>query len=113
MKLRTSTISIMIEQGLTNLPVLHNSFVSEKAKQGLGSLLYSGLSQMRIPVFDFLGEINKVVSSIFTQSKQTFFPSFLFCWQFREQKFDIPSEGTTIVALEAWYQYVLGPGTHA
>ena len=34
--LRTSTISITIEQGLTNLPVVHDSFVSEKAKRGLG-----------------------------------------------------------------------------
>jgi hypothetical protein len=76
MKLRTSTISIMIEQGLTNLPVVHDSFVSEKAKRGLGPLMCSGLSWTRIAVLDFFGEIDKVVSSIFTQSKQTFFPCF-------------------------------------
>jgi hypothetical protein len=76
MKLRTSTISIPIEQGLTNLPVVHDSFVSEKAKRGLGPLMHSGLSQTCIPVLDFFGEIDKVVSSIFTQSEQTFFPCF-------------------------------------
>jgi hypothetical protein len=53
MKLRTSTISITINQGLTNLPVVHNSFVSEKAKHGLGPLMHSGL------VLDFLGRLIK------------------------------------------------------
>jgi hypothetical protein len=76
MKLCTSTIIITIEQGLTNLPVAHDSFVSEKAKRGLGPLMRSGLSQPCIPVLDFFGEINKVVSSVFTYSKQTFFPCF-------------------------------------
>ena len=76
MMLCTSTISIMIKQGLTNLPVVHDSFVLEKAKRGLGPLMRSGLCQMRMPVLDFLGEIDKVVSSIFTQSDQTFFPCF-------------------------------------
>jgi hypothetical protein len=76
MKLRTSIIiSITIKQGLTNLPVVHDSFVSEKAKHGLGPLMRSGLCQMRIPVF-LGGEIVKVVSSIFIQSEQTFFPCF-------------------------------------
>jgi hypothetical protein len=76
MKLRTSTISITIDQGLTILPVVHDSFVSEKTKHGLGPLMHSGLSQTRIPVLDFFGKINKVVSSIFIQSEQTFFPCF-------------------------------------
>jgi hypothetical protein len=76
MKLRTSTTCITIKQGLTNLPVVHDSFVSEKAKRGLGPLMSSGLCQMLIPVLDFFGEIDKVVSSIFTQSEQTFFPCF-------------------------------------
>jgi hypothetical protein len=44
MKLLTSTISIMIEQDLISLPVVHDSFVSEKAKHGLGPLMHSGLS---------------------------------------------------------------------
>jgi hypothetical protein len=73
-KLRTSTISITVKQGLTNLPVVHDSFISEKAKHGLGLLMHSGLCQTHIHVLDFFGEINKVVSSIFTQSEQTFFP---------------------------------------
>jgi hypothetical protein len=41
MKLRTSTISITIKQGLTNLPNVHDSFVSEKVKHGLGPLMHS------------------------------------------------------------------------
>jgi hypothetical protein len=50
MKLCTSTISITIKQGMTNLPVVHDSFVSEKAKHGLGLLMHSGLSHMRMCV---------------------------------------------------------------
>jgi hypothetical protein len=76
MKMCTSTISITIKQGLTNLPVVHDSFISEKGKHGLGPLMHSGLSQTRIPVLDFFWEIDKVVSSIFTQSEKTFFPCF-------------------------------------
>jgi hypothetical protein len=49
----------MIEQGLTNLPVVHDSFVSEKAKCGLGPLMRLGLCQTRMPILDFLGEIDK------------------------------------------------------
>jgi hypothetical protein len=76
MMFRTSTISITIKQGLTKLPVVHDSFVLEKAKGGLGPLMQLGLCQMRMPVLDFYGEIDKVVSSIFTQSDQTFLPCF-------------------------------------
>jgi hypothetical protein len=61
---------------MTNLPVVHDSFVSEKAKRGLGPLMRLGLCQMRMSVLDFFEEIDKVVSSIFTQSDQTFFPCF-------------------------------------
>jgi hypothetical protein len=59
MKLHTSTISIMIKQGLTNLPVIHESFVSEKAKHGLGPFMHSGLCQMHILDLDFLGRLTK------------------------------------------------------
>jgi hypothetical protein len=55
MKLHTSNISITIKQHLTNLPVVHDSFVSEKVKCGLGPLMHSGLCQTRIPVLDFFG----------------------------------------------------------
>ncbi len=55
MKLCTSTISIKVEQGLTNLPVVHDSFVSEKAKHSLGPLMHSGLCQMHIPVLNLFG----------------------------------------------------------
>ncbi len=58
-KLQTSTISITIKQGLTNLPVVRDCFVSEKAKHGLGPIMCSGLCQMRIPVLDFLGRLSK------------------------------------------------------
>jgi hypothetical protein len=74
MKLCTSTISITIKQDLTNLPVVHDSFTSEKAERGLGPLMHSGLSRTCIPVLDFFGDIDKVVSSIFTQSEQLSFP---------------------------------------
>ncbi len=76
MKLRTSTISITIEQGLTNLPVVHDSFVSEKAKRGLGPLMRSGLCRTRISVLDCFKGVDTVVSSVITQSEQTFFPCF-------------------------------------
>jgi hypothetical protein len=103
-KLCTSTISITIKQGLTNMPVVHDFCVSEKAKHGLGPLMRSGLCQMHIPpVLDFLGEIIKIVSSIFTQSEQTFFPCFPCVGNSENKKFGIPSEGATNVALEAWY----------
>ncbi len=59
MKLHTSTISITNKQGLTNLPVVHDSFVSEKAKHGLGPLMHSGLCQTRIPDLDFWGRSTK------------------------------------------------------
>ena len=71
MMLRISTISITIEQSVTNLQVVHDSFGSE-----LGPLMRSRLCQTHISVLDFFGEIDKVVLSIFTQSEQTFFPCF-------------------------------------
>jgi hypothetical protein len=55
MMLCTSTISITIEQGMNNLPVVHDSFILEKAKHGLGPLMGSALCQTRMPVLDFFG----------------------------------------------------------
>jgi hypothetical protein len=52
MKLRSSTISIMIEQGLTNLPVVHDSFVSEKAKRATHAFWTVSDAY---PCFDFFG----------------------------------------------------------
>ncbi len=112
MKLCTSTISIDIVQDLTKLPIVHDSYVSEKAERGLWSQMQSGLCQTHLSALDFFGEINSVVSSIVTQPEQSFFPCFLCVW-FREWQTVIPSEGATFVALETWYKYVLGPGTHA
>ncbi len=74
MMLCTSTIRITTKQGMTNLPVVHDYFVSEKAKRGLGPLVWPGLCQMHMSVLVFCWEIDKVVSPIFTQSDQTFFP---------------------------------------
>jgi hypothetical protein len=68
MKLCTSTI--------TNLPVVHDSFVSEKSKRGLGPLMRSGLCRTRISVLDCFEGVDTVVSSVITQSEQTFFPCF-------------------------------------
>jgi hypothetical protein len=77
MKLHISTISINIVQDMTNLPVVHDSYVFEKAKCGLGPLMWLGLCQTCISVLDFFGEIDKAVSTIVTQLVQTFFPCFL------------------------------------
>ena len=79
MKLRTSTISITIEQGLTNLPIVHVSFVSEKAKRGLGPLMRSGLCQTRISALDFFGEEDSVISSD-NSIREIFLSVFPFCW---------------------------------
>ena len=73
-KMCTSTISITIEQGLTNLSVVYDLFVSEKAKRGLRPLMRSGLCRTRILFWIFSGGVNTVVSSVVTQSEQTFFP---------------------------------------
>jgi hypothetical protein len=73
MKLRTSTISITIKQGLTNLPVVHDSFVSEKAKRGLGPLMRSGLCWTRISALDFFGGVDTMYPPVlFNQSKISF-----------------------------------------
>jgi hypothetical protein len=113
-KLCTSTIIIDIVWDLTNLPVVHESQMPEKANHGLGLLMRPGLYQTHSSSLDFFGDIDKVVSSIVTQSEQSNFLSLVpVCWQLREQELDNPSEGATFVALETWYQYVPGTGTHA
>jgi hypothetical protein len=43
MKLCTSTISIGISRDHTNLPVVHDLFVTKKAKWALGVRMHSGL----------------------------------------------------------------------
>ncbi len=72
MRLCTSTISIDIVRDLTNLPVVHDSYVSDKAKCGIGPLMWSG-HKLRLSALDFFGEIDLVISSIVTQSDQFFF----------------------------------------
>ena len=56
-KLRTSTIRIVIIQNHSNLPVVHNSYLSEKAKRGLGPLMQSGLCQMCYLLWISLGKL--------------------------------------------------------
>jgi hypothetical protein len=111
-KLCTSTISIHIIQDHANLPVVHDSYVSEKAKRGLGPLMRCGLCQMRLSALDFFGEIDLVISSIVTQSEQSFFPFFL-CVGDSENKNLSSPQRELLCGIVSWYQYVLGPGTHA
>ncbi len=111
MKLCTSTISIDIIRDHPNLPVVHDSYVSEKAKRGLGPLMRSGLCQTHLSALDFFGEIDSVVSSIVTQSDKSFFPCFLCVGDSEKENVSSPQR-VTFVAWETWYQYVLGPGIH-
>ncbi len=76
LKLHTSTISIDIIRDLTNLPVVHDSYVLEKAKRGIGPLMQSGLCQTHLSALGFFGKIDLVILSIVTQSEQSFFPCF-------------------------------------
>ncbi len=76
MKLRTSSIHIDIIRGQANLPVVHDSFVSEKAKRGLAPLFWSGMCQTGFSVLDFFGEIERFVSSIVSNAESNCFPCF-------------------------------------
>jgi hypothetical protein len=64
MKLRTLTISIGISRDHTNLPVEHDSFVTERAKWALGVRMQSGLCQSCLSVLDFFGKINQFFSTL-------------------------------------------------
>ena len=74
MKLRTSSIHIDIIRDQANLPVVHDSFVSEKAKRGLAPLFWSGMCQTGLSVLDFFGEIERSVSSIVSNAESNCFP---------------------------------------
>ncbi len=76
MKLRTSSILIDINRDHANLPIVHDSFVSEKAKRGLAPLMRSGLCQARLSALDFFGEIDASVSPIVGNADSTCFPCF-------------------------------------
>ena len=56
MMIGISTISITIKQGMTNFPVVGDSFIPKKANRGLGSLMRSGLCQTRMSVLDYWGD---------------------------------------------------------
>ncbi len=74
MKLRTSSIHIDIIWDQANLPVVYDSFVSEKAKRGLAPLFQSGVCQTGLFVLDFFGEIKRSVSSIVSNAESNCFP---------------------------------------
>ncbi len=80
MKLRTSTIAIGISRDLTNLPVVFDSFVTEKAKWALGACMRSGLCQMRLSALDFFGNIDQSFPSLQTLAGQSSFPCFTVYW---------------------------------
>ncbi len=77
MKLRTSSILIDIIWDQANLPVVHDSFVSEKAKCGLTPLSQSGMCQTGLSVLDFFGEIEHSISPIVSNAESNCFPCFL------------------------------------
>ncbi len=77
MKLHTSSIHIdIIFWDQANLPVVHDSFVSEKAKRGLAPLFWSGMCQRGLSVLDFFGEIERSASSIVGNAESNCFPCF-------------------------------------
>jgi hypothetical protein len=76
MKLRTSSIHIDIIRDQANLPVVHDSFVFEKAKRGLALLFWSGMCQTGLSVLNFFGEIEGSVSSIVSNAESNYFPCF-------------------------------------
>jgi hypothetical protein len=53
MLLKTSTIEIRIVREEHNLPIVFDSFVSEKAKKALASNMRSGLCHTRLNALDF------------------------------------------------------------
>jgi hypothetical protein len=76
MKLCTSTIAIGISRDLTNLPVVFDSFVTEKAKQALGARMRSGLCQTHLSALDFIGNIDQSFPLLQTLAGQSSFPCF-------------------------------------
>ncbi len=76
MKLRTSSIHIDIIWDQANLPVVRDSFVSEKAELSLAPLFWSGMYRTNLSVLDFLGEIEHSISSIVSNAESNCFPCF-------------------------------------
>jgi hypothetical protein len=76
MKLRTSSIHIDIIWDQANLPIVHDSFVPEKAKRGVAPLFWSGMCQTGLSVLDFFGKIERSVSSIVSNAESNCFPCF-------------------------------------
>ncbi len=76
MKIHTSTIAISISRDLTNLPVVFDSFVTEKAQRALGACMRSGLCQTGLSALDFFGDIDQSFPSLQTLAGQSLFPCF-------------------------------------
>jgi hypothetical protein len=76
MKLRTLSIHIDIVREHANLPIVHDSFVSEKAKRGLAPLMRSGLCQTRLSVLDFFGDMDAFASPMVANAESNCFPCF-------------------------------------
>ena len=74
MKLCTSSIHIDIIHNHANLPVVHDSYVSEKAKRGLGPIMQSGLCQACLSALDFFGGLTVLSHPLLTMQNQTAFP---------------------------------------
>jgi hypothetical protein len=58
------------------LPIVHDSFVSEKAKCGLAPLMQSGLCQTRLSDFDFFGDMDGFASPMVANAESNCFPCF-------------------------------------
>jgi hypothetical protein len=75
-KLCTFSIYLDIIRDYAKLPVVHDLFMSEKAKRALGPFMRSGLCQEHLSALDFFEEINSSVSSIVANSGSHCFPCF-------------------------------------
>ncbi len=76
MKLRTLSIHIDIDRDHANLPIVHDSFVSEKAKRGLVPLMRSGLCQTRHSALDFFGDMDTFASPMVANAESNCVPCF-------------------------------------
>jgi hypothetical protein len=76
MKLCTSSIHIDIVREHANLPIVHESFVSEKDKRGLAPLMRSGLCQTRLSALDFFGDMDTFASPMVANAESNCFPCF-------------------------------------
>ena len=62
MHLPLNIIHILVDLGSTNLPVLHNSVVTEHRKRAIGTQMQSSLDYSRLSKLDIFGEMNTIQS---------------------------------------------------